>query len=211
MCGDSMNENNINQIIDGNKIILMLTDPPYGINMDKGFEGFGGFGKPIARRQYKDNWDIRPDKKHFDLILPRAKNSIVWGGNFFADILPQSTHWIVWDKKQTMPTFGDCELAWTSIGKKSVKKYEITYNGLIGKEKERFHPTQKPIKLFDAIINDYSKENDTIFDPFSGSGTTLIVAEKTNRKCYAMEIEPKYCDIAVKRWEDFTGKKAELA
>jgi DNA modification methylase len=204
MCGDSTEEDDVKKLMNGEKAVLMQTDPPYGVGRD---EGFGGFGKPIARRQYKDAWDKeRPDKRTFDIIINFSKKHIIWGGNFFADILPQSTHWIVWDKKQTMPTFGDCEIAWTSIDRKSVKKYEVVYNGLIGKEKERYHPTQKPIKLFESILIDYSEDNDIIFDPFSGSGTTIIAAEQTKRRCFAMEISPIYVQVSLQRWANFTGK-----
>ena len=145
VCGDNAIATDVEKLLT-ERAKLGIHDPPYGVKRDKGFEGFegfGGFGPPIARRQYSDDWDSeRPSKEQFDFILLHSENSIIWGGNFFADILPQSTHWIVWDKNNTMPTFGDCELAWTSFDRKSVKKYEITYNGLIGKEKDRFHPTQ---------------------------------------------------------------------
>ena len=98
------------------KVDAVVTDPPYGIKQDKGFEGFGGFGPPIARRQYDDEWDVeRPDRVFFDSILSLAPLAIVFGGNYFTDLLPQGNHWIVWDKLNTMPTFGDCELAWTNI------------------------------------------------------------------------------------------------
>ena len=114
---------------------LILTDPPYGINMDKGFDGFGGFGPPIARKQYKDVWDSkRPGKNVFDLMLETSELVMVFGGNYFADLLPLSTHWIVWDKKNTMPTFWDAELIWTNSKRKSVKIIECEYNGLLGKE-----------------------------------------------------------------------------
>jgi DNA modification methylase len=182
---------------------MLFTDPPYGIKMDKGFEGFegfGGFGTPIARRQYADDWDSdRPSQEAFDLILAHSKQAILWGGNFFADLLPKSTHWIVWDKNQTMPTFGDCELAWTNLPRKSVKKYEITYNGLIGKEAERYHPTQKPLKLFSAVLADYTEQNQLVFDPFLGSGTTMVAAQNTGRKCYGMEISPAYGAVILER------------
>jgi site-specific DNA-methyltransferase (adenine-specific)/modification methylase len=99
-----------------------------------------------------------------------------------------------------MPTFGDCELAWTNSPRKSVKKYEIEYNGLIGKEKERFHPTQKPVKLFSACLSDYSKESEIIIDFYSGSGTTLIACENLGRKCRAIEISPAYVAVALERY-----------
>ncbi len=189
-------------------IDLVLTDPPYGVKRDKGFEGFegfGGFGKPIARRRYEDdNWDDkRPTIDYFLEILRVGKNALIFGGNYFADILPQGKHWIVWDKLNTMPTFGDCELIWTNSKRNSVKKITCQYNGLLGKEKERYHPTQKPLKLIRELIEKYSKETDLILDPFIGSGTTAIACLETNRNFIGMELEPKYCDIANKRIADF--------
>lgn len=214
MCGDSTLIDDVEALMSGEKADICFTDPPYGIKMDKGFEGFGGFGgfgPPIKRRQYNDNWDDeRPSKNTFELILNNCKQAVIFGGNFFADLLPLSTHWIVWDKKNTMPTFGDCELCWTDIKRISVKKYEFTYNGLIGKEKERYHPTQKPVGLFKLILYDYTKENYLIFEPFSGSGTTIIAAQQTNRRCFALEISERYVDVAVRRWQDFTGLQATL-
>jgi len=182
------------------KVDLVLTDPPYGIKMSQGFEGFGGFGTPIARRQYPDVWDeSRPTQPLFALIIDKGEHSIIFGGNYFADLLPQSTHWIVWDKLNTMPTFGDCELLWTNFERKSVKKYTFEWNGLLGKEVTRWHPTQKPDKLISKLVADYCKEGDLILDPFLGSGTTCYCAKKLNRYSIGIEIEEKYCEIATKR------------
>ncbi|MDD4892409.1 MAG: site-specific DNA-methyltransferase [Candidatus Rickettsiella isopodorum] len=186
-------------------IDLVLTDPPYGIKRDKGFggkgRGFGGKGKyRINVRQYSDNWDNnRPSKIYFEEILRISKNAIIFGGNFFADFLPQGKHWIVWDKLNTMPTFGDCELIYTNINRNSVKKITCEYNGLIGKEKQRWHPTQKPLYLLTNIINNYSKETDIILDPFLGSGTTVVACKELNRKYIGIEISEKYCQIAKER------------
>ena len=181
---------------------LCLTDPPYGIKRDKGFDGFGGFGgkgKPIARKRFPDDdWDSeRPTKEMFDLILSKSTSALIFGGNFFADLLPQGKHWIVWDKKNTMPTFGDAELIWTNINRNSVKIITCEYNGLIGKESRRVHPTQKPVKLLMEILSKYP--GDTILDPFMESGTTLFAAKQLNRKCIGIEISEKYCSLAAKR------------
>lgn len=185
------------------KVDLVLTDPPYGINMSHGFNGrvgFGGNGVPIDRRKYPDQWDdTRPDPDTFKLILSKCQSAIIFGGNFFADILPQSQHWLVWDKLNTMPTFGDCELAWTNFDRKSVKKKVVEWNGLLGKERERFHPTQKPIELMIWCIEAYSKVGSLILDPFGGSGTTARAAKNTGRKCILIEAEEKYCEIAARR------------
>jgi len=186
-------------------IDLVLTDPPYGIKRDKGFGGFGGFSKPISRRQYIDCWDSqRPDKIYFDEILRISKKALIFGGNYFADILPQGKHWIVWEKLNTMPTFGDCELIWTNIDKNSIKRIVSQYNGLLGKEKERYHPTQKPVRLLKELIEKYGGKDDLILDPFMGSGSTAIACISTNRNYIGIEISQEYCDIANKRIEDFT-------
>ena len=112
-----------------------------------------------------------------------------------------STHWVVWDKLNTMPSFGDCELIWTSSERKSVKKETIEYNGLLGKEEIRVHPTQKPVRLLRLLIADYSNSADTILDPFMGSGTTLRAAKDLRRKAIGIEIEEKYAEIAARRLE----------
>lgn len=200
LCGDSTNSDDVARLMNGEKAELLLTDPPYGIKADKGFGGFGGFGEPIKRRTYTDDWDSkRPEQNTFFLILETALSAVIFGGNFFADMLPTSKHWLVWDKLNTMPTFGDCELAWTNIERNSVKKYTVEYNGLIGKEKERSHPTQKPVKLFSVILTDYTKDNSLINDFYLGSGTTMVAAHQLNRKCYGMEIDPKYCQVIIDR------------
>lgn len=201
LCGDSTKAEDVARVMGGEKADMVFTDPPYGIDRGEGFEGFGGFGKPIARRKHKDGeWDkTRPGKDSFDLILSLSEIVLIFGGNFFTDILPQGNHWLVWDKKNTMPTFGDCELVWTNIKRNSVKKYDFEYNGLIGKEKERFHPTQKPVGLVADMMGDYGKDGELVFDPFLGSGTTMVACENLNRKCRGIEISENYCAVILER------------
>jgi DNA modification methylase len=91
-----------------------------------------------------------------------------------------------------------------------VKKYSIVYNGLIGKEKERYHPTQKPVTLMAEILKDYTVDNAVILDPFLGSGTTLIACEQLGRRCRAAEISPGYVAVALERWATATGKTPVL-
>lgn len=213
MCGDSSDGSVIERLMGGAKAKLLLTDPPYGIKADKGFSGavgFSGKGKPIERRHYKDEWDsVRPGKEVFEHICLMAKNAIIFGGNFFADELPVGNHWIVWNKHNTMPTYSDAELAWTNIKRNSVKLYDCEWNGLIGKEKERFHPTQKPVRLFVDILKDYTDDGDVVCDFFGGSGSTLIACERINRRCYMCELDPHYVDVIIDRWEKLTGEKAK--
>ena len=182
---------------------ICLTDPPYGVKRDSGFggaDGFAGHGRPIPRRQYDDDWDgERPDKIYFDHILRVAKTVLIFGGNYFADLLPPSTHWIVWDKINTMPTFGDCELIWTNLARKSVKKIVYQYNGLIGKEQKRYHPTQKPVGLLTQLLAQYAQPGDTVLDPYMGSGSSGVAALQLGMRFVGCEKLQKYCKIAEKR------------
>lgn len=212
ICGDCTDAGVVDRVMGGKRAALILTDPPYGVKMDKGFSGEGGFagkGKPIPRRQYTDDWDSTPPSD-FGLMLNGADAVILWGGNNFTDKLPRSSHWLVWDKHNTMPTYGDCELAWTNIDRKSVKKYDVEYNGLIGKEAHRYHPTQKPVKLFELVLGDYLGLGNIVADFYSGSGTTMIAAENLSRQCRAVEISPGYVAVALQRYLDAFGIRGEL-
>lgn len=184
----------------GKCVDLVLTDPPYGIKADK---GSSGFGSSQNRRYEDDNWDsFVPSKEYFDEILRISKVAIIFGGNCFTDRLPVSKHWIVWDKKGSMPfdnPFSDCELGWTSIEKKPIKKYTVIQQGFVSEERDRFHPTQKPVSLFNQIIKDYSKDGDIVLDCFLGSGTTAVACKQTNRNFIGVELSQKYCDIANER------------
>lgn len=206
-----MKELPINQIIQGDclevlssfpakSVDLILTDPPYGVNADK---GVGGFGSSKTSKHYEDNWDsITPAREVFDEMLRVGKRVIIFGGNFFTDKLPVNGHWIVWDKKGGINfdnPFGDCELAWTNIDKKSVKKYTVIQQGFISAEKDRYHPTQKPVSLFNQIICDYVDGGGLILDPFIGSGTTAIAAKQLGKDYIGIEINKKYCEIAEER------------
>jgi len=211
-------KNIINKIINGDclevmkqlpdkSIDLVLTDPPYGINADKGFSGstgFNGMGTKIERRQYFNVWDMeRPSKAYFEEIIRISKLCIIFGGNYFCDLLPPSTHWLVWDKLNTMPTFSDCELLYTNSKRKSVMKYVCEWNGLIGKELSRIHPTQKPEKIIKMILSDYSNENDLILDCFSGSGTTAIACSELKRNFICIEKDKQYYEASCQRLDNY--------
>lgn len=183
-------------------IDLVLTDPPYGIGADKGIKTTFGSSTQNGK-VYKGEWDkVTPSKEYFDEMFRVGKNVIIFGGNFFTDKLPVNGHWIVWDKKgdiQFNNPFGDCELAYTNINRKSVKKYTIIQQGFISKEIVRFHPTQKPLELFSLILKDYSEKSQIIFDPFLGGGTTALACKQMGRNYIGCEISKEYCDIAEQR------------
>jgi len=185
------------------RVDSIVCDPPYGINLAGGFSGAGGFSKPIERRQYKGDWDnATPEQSVFDIILKISMYQIIWGGNYFTDKLPQGSFWIVWDKENTMPTFSDCELAWTSLPKKSVKKIKYRQNGCMSREKGRYHPTQKPVDVMRWCIEQLPQETVTILDPFMGSGTTLVACAKMGRKGVGIELDEGYFEIACKRVQE---------
>lgn len=180
------------------KVDLVLTDPPYGIGRDKGLPTTANSWS--KRKAYRDsNWDSkRPEAGLLNEVACAGEKSIIWGGNFFADLLPKSTHWLVWDKQNTMPTFSDCEVAWTNVARCSVKMLRLNGNGLMGDEVQRDHPTQKPIKLMTWCLS-FFPDAQTILDPFMGSGTTLVAAKLLGKKAIGIELEEKYCQIAVDR------------
>ena len=187
--------------IQDKSIDITLTDPPYGI---KASSGVGGYGVSKTDKHYTDTWDnFRPSKQCFDEILRISKRVIIFGGNYFADLLPMGTHWLVWDKKGDIKfqnPYSDCELLWTNIKKNTTKKYVFKQQGFITDSKDkRVHPTQKPTELIEQILLDYSAEGDTVFDPFAGSGTTGVACHNLNRNYILIEKEPKYYDIILKR------------
>lgn len=134
-------------------------------------------------------------------MLDAADLHIIWGGNYFSDCLPVSQKWLWWDKLQTMPTYSDGELAWTSLPGTSTKKFVYNGSGLMAREQERWHPTQKPVELALWCLG-FLPDAQTILDPFMGSGTTGVACVKLGRKFIGIEIEPKYFEIACRRIED---------
>ena len=180
-------------------IDLIVTDPPYGKKADKGTNGFGC----SKNRRYQGGWDnSRPQKAVFDEIFRISKNAIIFGANYFCDMLPPSNHWIFWDKKGDITfnnPFADGEMIFTSF-KKPVKRIVFKQQGFITDSKDkRYHPTQKPTELLTMLIEQYSDENAVICDPFMGSGSTGVACNNTNRNFIGIEIDKHYFDIANER------------
>lgn len=211
ICGDCLE---VMKDIPDKSVDLVLTDPPYGIgearNRNKTRSCLA-----IAKDYGESNWDDSiPSKEYFKERLRVSKNQIIFGGNYFIEHLYNSPCWIVWDKDNGASDFADCELAWTSF-KSAVRKYKYKWQGMLQenmKEKEqRFHPTQKPIGLFEWILDNYSERGMTILDPFLGSGTTAIAAHNTGRFFIGVEKEPKYCEIARQRLEQAQSQQSLFA
>lgn len=215
-CGDCLD---LMREMPDKSVDLVLTDPPYGIGVTDNRTVGGGnkaFGKPgtwVAAKDYgASEWDTAKVPSSTIAEMCRiSKNQIIFGGNYYADLLDPSSCWLVWDKENS-GNFADCELAWTSF-KTAVRKFKWRWNGMLQEDmrhkEERIHPTQKPVPLFVWILERYSKPGDLVLDPFLGSGTTLVACEQLGRTCYGMEISPQYCQVIIDRWEKLTGQKAE--
>lgn len=181
---------------------LCCCDPPYGIGEAK--KNNASRGRLALAKDYgKKDWDNKiPEKEIFDEIFRVSKHQIIFGGNYFVEYLHNSPCWLVWDKNNGNNDFADCELAWTNF-KSAVRKYKWTWNGMLQedmKNKEiRFHPTQKPLKLFEMILRDYSNPNDLILDCFSGSGTTAIACHNLKRRFICIEKDKEYWEKSVER------------
>jgi len=214
MNGDSTMIDDVEDLMDGHKADMVFTDPPYGISVVKnGSIGTGG--------QYAKGGDYRPiigDDERFDVSFIREYfdcDLFLWGANYYCHDLEESNNWVVWQKIESSLTFSDGELAWTTL-KTPLRIYKHIWAGSMrsgthkDELKKRVHPTQKPVTLFCEIFKDLMEEKKAIVDLYLGSGSTLIACEKTNRKCYGMELSEAYCDVIIKRFQDFTGKEAIL-
>ena len=177
-------------------IDLVLTDIPYGINMDGGKLGKG-------KEFIKKEWDkVIPDKIYFNEMKRISKHCIIWEGNYCLEHLENTRCMIIWYKHQDglNRTFANCEIAWTDFDLNS-KVYHIIWDGFQkeGSDNKKVHPTQKSLKLFVQILQDFSKENDLIFDGFAGSGTTALACIELNRRFICVEKDKDYFSIAQTR------------
>lgn len=219
MCGDSINESHVERLMDGNEMDLIFTDPPFGIDLvpDSGVLRDGDMAGKADPKTYKE---IEGDDEKFDpsFLLQYDTRTMIFGGNHFTEVLPQRPHWLVWDKKDGHKDkiFGDAELIWTNIDRKSTDIYTHQWRGMIreGDQEvegtERSHPTQKPVGLLGEILKDYSQQKENIVDLFAGSGSLLLACEQTSRKAFCMELDPQYVQVIIDRWEELTGKKCEV-
>jgi DNA modification methylase len=178
------------------KVDAVVTDPPYGINAAR------------TRNSQKDGWRDydcpgwdreRPSAELIASLVKAGKHAVIWGGNYFTDVLPPSSKWLSWDKGQTDFSLADFELAWCSFDG-AARRITVGRGRALQDGKE--HPTQKSLEVMTWCLQQIPSPNTTILDPFMGSGTTGVAAVKLGRKFIGIEIEPKYFDIAVRRISD---------
>lgn len=223
LCGDATVNSSIFTLMNGEKADMVYTDPPYGIGFESTFTKVDNkyLGKTIKQNQFKmlhgddggKNYDPTFIFKFFDYCY----EIFLWGADNYCWHLPKEGGWICWDKTggnenlDNMPG-SSFELCWTN---KSHKRciIPITWRGYFGHNKKddgakKVHPTMKPVKLHEWIFSKWGKDKANIVDLYLGSGSTLIACEKTNRKCFGMDIDPQYCQVIIDRWEKFTGQKS---
>ena len=226
MCGDSTSIDAVDKLMDGQKADMVFTDPPYGMflnadysDMDSKFKGSKGGNK--YDKVIGDHNDFTPELINtIFACFSYCKEIFMWGADYYAELLPNKNEgsWVVWDKRgdeSADKMYGSTfELCWSKARHKRMMA-RVKWAGIFGMEKEhdkkRVHPTQKPVELVVWFFDYFSlKDKMNVVDLYGGSGSTLIASEKVGKKAFVMELDPKYCDVIVKRWEDFTGKKAVL-
>ena len=169
-------------------IALAIVDPPFGINVNK--MNMGG-RKTVTPTDKK--WDENiPNKDYFDKLIICSKRTVIWGGNYFP--LPQSQYFAIWDKGETMygRDFAEMEYAWVSDGGTRILK--LSPNQL-----DRFHPTQKPVKLYEWLLTNYAKQGDNILDTHGGSMSSVIACNNLGFDIIGCELDKDYFNAGIER------------
>ena len=223
LCGDSTDSDQVAKLMNGQKADMVFTDPPYGMKLDADYSGMKSeiFKGGIGGKKY-DN--VKGDHDDFteELIntifacFNDCKEIFIWGADYFAELLPNKNDgsWVVWDKrangnddisedKSSDKMYGSTfELCW-SKNKHKRDIARVKWAGIFGMPsqdtKGRVHPTQKPIELANWFFNKWGNDNDLVADLYLGGGTTMVAAHQLKRKCYGMELDPKYCQVIVDR------------
>ena len=182
---------------------LAVVDPPYGIGAG-GKKFINGTSKTVKDYYKENDWDTeRPTQEFFTELKRVSKNQIVWGGNYFADLLGAFRCFIFWDKTIHGNSYADGELAWTSFD--GVARYYRKNIAQVNSE-GRMHPTQKPITLYDYVFTNFAKRGDLILDTHLGSGSSRIAAHKAGLDFVGFEIDREYYTSSNKRFTNYVAQ-----
>ena len=187
-----------------NHFDLAIVDPPYGIGAgSKSFINRNTANKN-AEKFYRDNdWDnVRPNKEYFTELKRVSKNQIIWGGNYFVDLLEPARCYIVWNKKTGANSYADCELALTSIDSNARVFDKFWLGAHANNGTPRIHPTEKPISLYEFCLMNYAKEGDKILDTHLGSGSIALACHNLKYNLTACEIDLDYYNSSLKRLKE---------
>jgi DNA modification methylase len=226
LCGDSTDSDAVERLMNGEKADMVFTDPPYGMFLDTDYSKIHKEGGKKYDKVIGDNKDFTPELINTIFsIFNDCKEIFIWGADYFIDLIPnfgKDGSWLVWNKRNSESKFkqnadsdlqkkvngNSFELCWSKQKHKRLI-YHCFWNGSLGEgEFEdrtkaqtviRNHPTQKPILLFMNILKDFGNENDLISDLFLGSGSTMVAAHQLKRRCFGLELEPKYCQVIIDR------------
>jgi site-specific DNA-methyltransferase (adenine-specific) len=214
MVGDSFNRDSVEKLMNGEKAELVFCDPPYGMNLDADYSKMVNAKIGLTGKKYAN---IIDDDKDFDpaFILEffsYCEEILLFGFDYYADKLPSGTP-LVWDKRveeKFDSVIGSAfELIWSKKKRKrEIVRHEYSSWGARLADGDKAHPTMKPIGMLTKVLN--LTKGKLVVDLFLGSGSTLIACEQTGRTCYGMELDPKYCDVIIARWEALTGQTAQL-
>jgi len=186
---------------------LAIVDPPYGLGVVRGPGGNMTLNKTF--NNCRDKWDVKPTKQYFDELFRVSKNQIIFGGNHFTNNLPESSHWIVWDKKIAGNRFSNCELLWLSHGVSYNEKDKMSIRKLTHSVGKKYHLTGKPVNLYLDLIIRYAKNGFNILDTNGGSANIAIAKEKSNLliSLDICEIDKVYYEQSLIRYNQFKSQE----
>lgn len=230
LCGDSTVSSDVDRLLNGQSPNTMITDPPYGVNYEADWRAKA---KKTKKTEREKSSNLTNDDKAdwFDAyVLFTGSVAYVWHASSYTDIVMDGLRradfdikqQIIWNKNVHALSRSDYhwkhEPCWYAVKKSGERNWRggrtqmtVWDVASIGSEKDKTaHPTQKPVELFERSINHHTNPGEYVYDPFAGSGTLMVACEKTKRRALMMELDPKYCDVIIKRYENYSGKKAIL-
>ena len=191
-----------------NQYDLAIVDPPYGIKtINSLFKNSTPKNRNKKRKQkyIEKNWDIKPNKKYWEELFRITKNQIIFGANYFIENLYSTSGWVYWDKNTGFNSFSDGEIIFTSFNK-GLRSYKINSKSGTNGGKDRIHPTQKPVKLYEWLLMNYAKEGDKILDTHLGSGSIAIACHNLGYDLDGFEIDKDYYNDALIRLKNHTSQ-----